>query len=96
MSEKEWDRQNKTQAWSNKEASRTIMVNIRRSRRIKVLPFLNVIEPSVSMATQYCLPNGWFSFCKGQKKELIGKIRGKLDQRRHTDPSRVTTKHMGG
>ena len=57
---------------------------------------LNVIEPGVSMTIQYYLSHGWSGAYHCQKKELIGKIRGNLDQRRHTDPLWVTTKQMGG
>ena len=55
---------------------------------------LNLIEPGVSMTLQYYLSNGWFGAYNCQEKELIGKIRGNLDQRRPTEPSWVTTKHM--
>ena len=55
---------------------------------------LNVIEPGVSMTIQSYLPNGWFGASKCEKKELIGKIRGNLDQRRHTEPSWVTNRNL--
>ena len=46
---------------------------------------LKVIDPGMSMNIQYYLSNGWFGAYNCQKKELIGKIRGNLDQRRHTE-----------
>ena len=93
MSEKGTDMQNKRQSGS-KKAYRDLMGNNHTYGRMIVHALLNVIDPGVSMTIQSYLSNGWFGASKCEKKELIGKIRGNLDQRRHTEPSWVTNRNL--
>ena len=72
------------------------MRNSQTYGRMIIHALLNVIEPGVSMTLQYILSHGWLGAYRCQKKELIDKIRGNLDQRRHTETLWVTTKHIAG